>query len=408
MASLGIAVRRSSVHGVLVRRKRIAWHGSVDVVAGRSADALSQLLSQLPPRKGIAFLVQPRVVLAIGTAYAQMKRVDGLSSARNQRMLTDVVRQNSAAFFLRGAARLVISDVDQRADGSNWAAAYHAETVDELIAMLRRHGLPRALVVPSIAAVASVCDAGSRAHTEDGVHLEITTADRGTVTGIRRIASDAAIDSAVPAAVTDVGADYLEAYAAALANSTTKLSWRPPPDPRRARRADAIRLVAAGLLFAATSSAALIAPGVRAERDAASAAREVSRGQKLATEAAHVQGELSRVSTQLDRVNKFEEARGKMTMLVGAIAQAIPDSTALVTLRVDSVEGSFVALTPHAADVLPELAGIDGIVNPRIAGSVTRETQGAARLERATVRFRRPRADVRPVAQPVPNATRSK
>jgi hypothetical protein len=408
MTSLGIAVRRSSVHGVLVRRKRIVWHGSVGVVAGRTAEALGQLLSQLPPRKGIASVVQPRVVLAIGTAYAQMKRVDGLPSARNQRMLTDVVRQNSASFFLRGAARLVISDVDHRADGSNWAAAYHAETVDELIAMLRRHGLPRALVIPSIAAVASVCGAGSRAHTEDDVHVEITAGGRGTVTGIRRIASDSAIDNAIPVAVADAGPDYLEAYAAALADSTIKLSWRPPPDPRRAQRADVSLLVAAGLLFVATSTAALIAPGVRAERDAASAAREISRGQKLATEAARVQGELSRVSTQLDRITKFEEARGKMTMLVGAIAQAIPDSTALVTLRVDSVEGSFVALTPHAADVLPELAGIDGVVNPRIAGSVTRETQGAARLERATVRFRRPRAEARPVAQPLPNATRAK
>ena len=76
-------------------------------------------------------------------------------------------------------------------------------------------------------------------------------------------------------------------------------------------------------------------------------------------------------------------------MLLGELSQALPDSTALVSLRLDSLDGTFVALSPHAADMLSELVAVPGIVGPRIVGSVTKEIVGDAQLERATVRFRR-------------------
>jgi hypothetical protein len=408
MAALGIAITRSCVRAVLVRGKHIVWHASVPVEGGEIVEALDALLATMPPRRGVAAMRPPRAVLAIGIGYAQVKRIDGLPATRNQRMLTEAVRQNSTAFFLAGAAPLVISDVDHRVDGSNWAAAYHADTVDGMIVVLRRRGMPQQQVVPSIVARAALLGAGSRVHVDDGRCLAIEASERGVVTGVRRVSDEPITDVALPPPLAGLGADYLDAYAATMMVSMMKLSWRPPPDPRRARRADVFRFIRAALLFAAASVAALIGPGVRAGRDAARATVAIDRGRRLVGEAARVEGELARVSAQLDRVEKFQESRGKITMLVGAIARSIPDSTALVTLRVDSVEGSFVALTPHAADVLPELAAIDGIVNPRIAGSVTREMQGAARLERATVRFRRPRNDVRPVSPRPTPAVKSK
>jgi hypothetical protein len=388
MRSLGIAVSRSSIRMMLVRGKEVVWHACASVDGQAPGDALDALLATLPVAARPGALMSPRVVLAVGAGYVQVKRLEGLPATDDQRMLTTALRLNSAAFFLRGSARLIISDVDHRPDGSNWSAAYHGDVIDELVEALRRRRMPKLQTIPAVVARARLLGAGAHVSDDDGVRLEVVSSARGIVTSIRRVASDTT-ETVLPPALADIGAEYLDAYAAATAGSTVKLSWRPPPEPRHARRMDAFRFALAGALLATTLTAALIAPGMRAGRDAISATTELDRYELLARESGRVRVELSRVSAQLDRIDRFQKARGKTTKLIGAISAAIPDSTAVVTLRVDSVEGSFVVLTPRAADVLSELASTDGIVSPKIAGSVTREMQGSARLERATVRFRR-------------------
>jgi len=62
-----------------------------------------------------------------------------------------------------------------------------------------------------------------------------------------------------------------------------------------------------------------------------------------------------------------------------------------ITARAAAAVISFTAIAPHIADVLPELASVDGLESPRIVGSVTREVIGGVHVERATFRFRRPR-----------------
>jgi len=90
-------------------------------------------------------------------------------------------------------------------------------------------------------------------------------------------------------------------------------------------------------------------------------------------------------------VDAVRARRGRITLLLGAFSRVLPESTAIVELRIDSTGGSFTALSPHAADILPQLAGIDGATSARIAGTITRENVAGAQLERATFRFERPR-----------------
>ena len=117
---------------------------------------------------------------------------------------------------------------------------------------------------------------------------------------------------------------------------------------------------------------------------------QVARLRSVELEASRTLSELRSVSQFLDAVASFESERGHVTRLLGDLSEAIPESTAIITMRVDSVEGSFVAIAPHVMDVLPELAGIHEMSGARVTGSVTRETFAGARLERATFRFRRP------------------
>jgi hypothetical protein len=143
------------------------------------------------------------------------------------------------------------------------------------------------------------------------------------------------------------------------------------------------------MVFVSTGTAALMARGYHAAQIAAAAngALAALRDSELAAD--HVDAELRRTTADLDRIDQFAAARGRLTTLLGAISEALPDSTAVVSLRLDTLDATFMVLAPHAADVLPSLLDLRSVAAPRIVGAVTREVQAGVRLERASFRFRR-------------------
>ncbi|HEX3865446.1 MAG TPA: hypothetical protein VHV78_01795 [Gemmatimonadaceae bacterium] len=338
-----------------------------------------------------------------------MKRLDGLPSTRQTKLLSRVLRENASAFFLQQGPRLYTSDVDRRADGSAWAAAFDAGVADDVVAALRKRGLTRVVLVPSVSARFAATPEGAHRYEEDGIAVDVQTTRDHHIASIRRLAAFGASTQrasptpptpptpptlatrahAVDERLSAIGSEYATALAAAVVHPPRAAAWRAESNPREQRVAQRIRLGLSAATFVACAAAALIAPGVRAHRIASSAGGELAQRQASRRQAVELEASLARVSGELERINRFESKRGRMTELLGALAQAIPESTAMVTLRVDSVEASFVAVAPHAADILPELSSADGVYNPRIAGSVIRETQGGTRLERATVRFQR-------------------
>lgn len=400
MARLGIAITRTAVRAVLMRRARIVWHGEVDRIAGESMRAsLERLLATVPMGRAFAL----RVTVAIGSSHSQLKQIEGLPSMKQTKhrpLLSRIVRENSAAFFLRVGSRMVVSDVDRRADGTNRAAAFDADIVDELLATLKKRRIQRVSLLPHVAALAPLLPAGTHRLTEDDIALEVTTADGGRIQHVRRFADrDASIQlevlPAVGVAISAIGPEYLAAYGAATVASRAPFAWRPEPDAQRTLLFGRVRVMAASLMLVTAAVAVLVAPGVRGRRTVARVSAELATSRGRQIEAARVEGVLRSVSGSLDRIERFRAARGETTMLLGAISEALPESTAMLSLRVDSLEGSFTALTPHAADILSELSQVDRVMNSRIVGSVTRENQGQARVERATIRFRRQRDPLR-------------
>jgi hypothetical protein len=177
------------------------------------------------------------------------------------------------------------------------------------------------------------------------------------------------------------------------------LAWRLQSDEARSRaRARAGNAVLVTVLLAAAGFAAL-GPGLRARNFVRVADAELTKNRRAQLELARTESDLRRVTQLLNRVESFRAERGRVTRILGELAQSIPDSTAMLTFHVDSVEGAFTAIAPHVADVLPELATVDGIVAPRIVGSVTREVLGGVHVERAGFHFRRSRLGSTPVRQ---------
>lgn len=77
-----------------------------------------------------------------------------------------------------------------------------------------------------------------------------------------------------------------------------------------------------------------------------------------------------------------------MVSLLGRVAQILPESTALLSFRADSVGGNFVLLTTSGTEILPEISRADGLESADLVGNVASQSFGTARLQRMMVRYR--------------------
>ncbi|MGH7621614.1 MAG: hypothetical protein ACREMU_04685 [Gemmatimonadaceae bacterium] len=334
---IGVSIVGRELRATLVSAGKVKWCDSEAFAhANTLTDSLARLLARVPQSARRA-----RVSIALGGEWVQVRQLGGLPSVGSIRVLTELVRQNERSFFLWRGTPSVIADLDVRSNGEVRGAAFDRHAIDAI---------------------------------EQAARLAHMT--------VRR---------AIPVAIlgpSSTGADAL-AVAAALAPRRLALAWRLRPDAARTlRRARAVRAGIAAA-FAATLAFAALGPGVRADLTARDAARELARYRGAADSLAHTQLELQRVSRLLARIDRFQLDRGRVTRLLAALGESTPDSTAMLTVRIDSAEGALTVIAPRAAEVLPALNAVHGLFSPRIVGSITREIVGGAQLERASIRFRR-------------------
>lgn len=349
---LGIAIGADHVHAALVVGEAVRWHAVASVDHSETIDAaLSRLLADLPR----SAYVRTSAYVALGPRLAQVKRLEGLPPLENRRLLTQLVRENAGAFFLQKSPRLLIPPLSVRPDDTIWGAAFDADAVNAIVVAVRGASLALAVVTP-VARGARPAD--------------------------------------LPPAVAKLGSEglaYLDAYNATRTSRRTPFAWHPvEASTILARR---VQRGIAALVIAASVAAATLAPSLRDALYIRRTAAEAARGETARVQLERATGDLAHVTQRLNRIESFRAERGQVTQLLGAIAEAIPDSTAIVNFRLDSAGGSFTAIAPRVTDVLPALASVGGMSAARIVGSVTREalSGGAIRIERAAFRFQRPR-----------------
>ena len=134
-------------------------------------------------------------------------------------------------------------------------------------------------------------------------------------------------------------------------------------------------------------SAVIAAPGAAARVVERRAAMRLASLAPLRASIAAAEREVERVSSALSEVAAFDESRYSVTALLGDLTRALPEGSAVVTLRLTRTSGSLVALGPRAAAVLTKLEGIRGLEAVEIIGPVTREVVAGKALERITIRF---------------------
>jgi hypothetical protein len=396
MTRIGISVAPKHVHVVVVRGSRVVWRGSTPIAVRESlADAIAGLLSTMPPSAVEGR--PPRVLAAIGPSWVQLKAIAGLPPIDKPRLLSRLVHENVDSFFLRTATRLVVGEIEARSDGSAWAAAFDDAVLRDIGDGLARGGLRFGGAVPSASALATLGPT-SFVCTDGSTCVEVSSRD-GIVDRLRPMLPRHGVAPGDPpplhmADLAMLGREawpYAAAYAAARLRRSPSFVWRPPRDPRRARIASRIvKTVAIGVVVA-SFVAMLLAPGIRASAFTARSAGQLMEQRDLREEAARAYAELRRVTSQIESISRFQAERGDVTLLLGELAQALPESTALVSLRVDSLDGIVVALAAHATSVTPRLSLLRRVASPRLIGAINTEAVGGVSLERATIRFRRVR-----------------
>ncbi len=403
MSALGISITRGECACVLVRRGGVRWRRRIARDATQGAGpALAELLATAPKRRAPI-----RVTVAMGASYAQIKRISGVPSTMRAELASRLVRENAASFFLRSSPRLITTGVQRGRDGAPWSAALDAVLVEEVVDVLRAAGFRPPLFVPEPVAASMVLAPGTHHIVDGDVVAELTITNRGALERVRRVrrgiddggggdanrewTAESLRESSAP--LRSLGEEaryYLAAFAAATCPANHPLTWRPPADPRRVRSLARWRLGVAAAALVVCATAAVVAPGLRASVDVSRAGRLAERGEAVRVEAERIEGELRNVTAALDRVDRFVSRRDDVPLLLAELARALPDSTALLSFRTDSAEASLSVLTPHAAQVIVELATAKRVVSPRIVGAVVRDAGARTPLERATIRFRRP------------------
>jgi Tfp pilus assembly protein PilN len=326
-----------------------------------------------------------------------------LRSAAEQAALID---GSLHRFFVSDGAPMRTSAAVHSRDGELWAGAVNTDVVAALVQACRVERFRFIGVAPVAAvlgrlAVARTGDPRKIAevqHTDDGTSFRVRY-EEGSPVGIHRerapldapctTIGDLALSAHAPPSHADaLAASRLERGDDFLVSEGTDEDRR--IRARRVRTRSWLSIAAACVVLAAAL------PGILSLRRSEKARARLGALSAGRRELQRVQTSLAASSATLGNVASFERSRRSSTLLLAELAMALPESTAVTALHIDSLGGSLTVLAPHAAATLEGVAAIPIVARVQMAGAVNREIAAGAELERATLRFtirRAPRTD---------------
>jgi hypothetical protein len=395
---LGAAVASDAVRLVATRQGRILWAAEAPSSGNGAGEALAELLvAKRAPRWFAA-----GIAVAVGPTYSQVKRVSGLPALRNPLELSKVVQRGTSRFFVHRGVPLVATGVELARQGALLAGVIDEPMMNEICEALARRRVRVRAIMPTIAALPSVFQDGRVLWRDGEVTADLMVVDR-RLASVRCLPSayaqrqepgpgSEAPSPALPlvplSALGEGGVRFADAYAAAVGSLSTPLVVDMRARRQRMQTITSLRIAVAGVTATLGLAAALVMPGIRAQNDAAAVRAELQAKAPLLRRAATQEATLRRTSDALHQLIAFAGARRSHVLFLGSLAEALSPDAMVVSMRLDSLGGTFIALAPRAADVLSSLEKIPFVDAPEIVGPVTPERIASVTRERFTVRFR--------------------
>jgi len=325
-------------------------------------------------RRGLRFGSR-RITVVLGPAWAQVRVLEGLPPLDDARRIESLVQLNHDAFFPRRGAGAPAIRVARR-DNVTIGVAYDHGALAAAVNGLRHGGCRVAYVLPTPCALPAVVRNGEIDWCDADDQFRLAYND-GFLTSISRSTGDA------------IPNEYDDAVAAALLDRHRRvpLAWRSEPTAAAARRRRIAEIAASAATCVLSLALAASASGLRARHDIGANARALAVLQAPSVAASRMVADLRHARIIDDRAARFAAERGRVTLILADLARALPESTAIVMMRLDSLGGSFTIVGRGVTSVLPAISRVPNIADPRLVGSITRES-GAAQLGRAAFRFR--------------------
>jgi hypothetical protein len=377
---LGVAISSSCVAAVLRRGSVVLWQ-DLEAVGDEDAPdpipALGRLLERLPrPRVSTVSLLA-----AVGLDWAQYKfieRREEKNSGRGTDSLREDVHRAPATFFLSRSVSLAVSPARPTPSGL-WVGAIDRALLESIESLCRAKSLAFRGGAPTVAVLGRILPEGSlRWH--DAERVASLSMQGGQTAALR-------IELALSRAVSSQGdreAIGQAALAAALVEPTDPSVVDPRAELRVTKRARRRRL---GLVTTALAAGlgAWLAPVIRPILLDRLGPEERERLRSAALPAERDLRGMTRALALRDSIDSFDTSRRDVPALLRKVASALPDSSALVAVRVDAKGATLVVLTPTGISVQPRLASLDGIASAQLIGAVTREIIAGRALQRIAI-----------------------
>jgi hypothetical protein len=229
----------------------------------------------------------------------------------------------------------------------------------------------------------------------------VVALDAGVIAIVQQIVEDAgyrvALCTSTDVASESDGLDGVNdavagAIGVAAMGKTEPVSYRPIARDAAAHRARLRSTVLAILVVSVI--AWLVLPGLFAWHTVRQSHAIVASLARHRGEALRTKRELDVVMSSIGSVADFEQRRMSKTLLLAQLSDALPNGSALSTLKIDSTGGMLIGVAPHAADIVHALESIPGVAHVEILGPVSHDATNTGAFDRVTVRFQgAPRED---------------
>lgn len=376
---LGLFLDGERVRATVRMGPRICWCGERPVSA--ESPELAQLAAILREAPA-AFTVR----VALDPARAPIRLLEGLPPLPRRGELQRLVRTNASRFFVLRGGQPVPSTVVRMAGGAEWAAAASSSLIELVASCCAAGGRRLELIAPAAAAGAAATGVTEVSVSVAGLPWVATTARRRIVSIARAPATAAGEDPARSADGGSPRAADVSAGATFLRRGTPFVI-AVPRSRGRGHRATRRRSVSLALAAVTALAALLFLPGVHALARAREWEQASPRAAATRAQAARMSARLDSLRLVTDRVARFQASRLSMTRQLGRLTEALPESTAILALRLDTLGGSLTTLSTDGPAVLPALGKVPGLTRVRVSGAVTREQVSGVELERVALTF---------------------
>ena len=380
---IGLGIGAREVRAVLVRDGKIVWHASRAIAPASLSDAVLALLRAAPSTR----LRRTPVLAAIGPSAAQVKRLSGVPTTTRRSHVTQLVRVNANRFFLRNGIPLAVAPAHCGADGW-WGSAMDLPCVAAIEDACERAGVPLRGFVPTITAIAALTQNAQLEWRDESVRATIAVRGGSWVAAgrDRQPPSDA---PALLAAITRLGPNgvaYADAFAAASSSQRSPLFLRASMRRRGRDRSMVVR-AALGVMTGIAFVAALLAPGTAAARQERRDAVRLHELRGVLIRWYPAEKTLRERTAALKEVESFVGSGRSALQFLAELSRALPDSTAVISARIDSSGASVTMFAARAASIIPVVSTLTAAAEPQIVGAVTRETLAGIPMQRLALRF---------------------